>query len=101
VEDEILQDRINTMKDEVDMQSDEIIIKEIRNILEAITIENALIISNGDNSDYVSGQSEYAIIIGGVKVSRGFTYEHLLTELILNAPNSKCISFDTLLQRAR
>lgn len=61
---------------------------------------NSILILNSFNDDYKTGEHDYAIIIGGVKISRGFTFEHLVTELILNAPNEN-IAIDVLLQRAR
>lgn len=47
-----------------------------------------------------SGKSNYNILIGGVFLSRGITYEHLVLEYIDNFPKS-LISADTLLQMCR
>lgn len=42
----------------------------------------------------------HSIIVGGSLVSRGYTFENLITAIMVNVPNSK-IACDTLLQRAR
>lgn len=55
--------------------------------------------SKGPNT-YATGKFKYSIVIGGTLISRGFTFEHLITELILNSPN-KHQAIDTMFQRAR
>ncbi|MCK5867419.1 MAG: hypothetical protein KAG14_03390 [Mycoplasmataceae bacterium] len=50
------------------------------------------------NTDW--NKESHSILIGGSLVSRGYTFEKLVTTVILNAPNGKKIA-DTMLQRAR
>ena len=66
--------------------------------LKSIYANLAIILFNGENKDVK--KKEFNIYVGGIKVSRGFSFENLITELILNSPKS-IISVDTLLQRCR
>lgn len=64
-----------------------------------------LYLLNSDKSDpgtisTYNSKNESCVIIGGVMVSRGFTFENLTTEIMLNSPKEK-IKIDVLLQRAR
>ena len=73
-------------------------------IINYIRKKKSIILLNSDNErayDYRSGEFEYTILIGGHMVSRGFTFRKLLTELILNAPETTTPNADTTLQRAR
>lgn len=63
-------------------------------------INDRIIILAGEQNDYQSGTEKHTIIIGGSLVSRGFTFNNLLVQILLNAPEEK-IAADTLLQRAR
>lgn len=63
-------------------------------------IGNNIIILADDNSNYVSNREGLTIVIGGVLISRGFTFNNLLVEVLLNSPEDN-IPADTLLQRAR
>lgn len=68
-------------------------------------LKNKLIFSlNSKNkqktNEWKTDKYKYSIIIGGHLLSRGVTFKHLLTELILNLPEEKA-SADTMLQRAR
>ena len=58
-----------------------------------------VILADEDNF-YESKKNGLNIIVGGSLVSRGFTFNNLLVEIILNSPEQK-IPADTLLQRAR
>ncbi|AHI53823.1 hypothetical protein SSABA_v1c04140 [Spiroplasma sabaudiense Ar-1343] len=72
------------------------IIKEIK--------KDEIFILNGDNSQNDKFQSgrQNAIIIGGVMVSRGYTFENLKTEIMINAPKAENkVNIGVLLQRAR
>ncbi len=60
--------------------------------------ENLFILNKENN--FIDFSNTHSIIIGGVLVSRGYTFDCLLTTLISNSPVSKD-SADTLLQRAR
>lgn len=51
-------------------------------------------------NEFINGEKDFQIIIGGNIISRGLTFEYLLTEIMLSAPNNKC-QCDTLLQKAR
>jgi hypothetical protein len=80
-----------------DVSYEEGLLEIINNIL----TQSKINILNGDTEEkYTSGEHQFAIIIGGSLISRGFTFENLITELILNAPE-KGITMDTLMQRAR
>lgn len=67
-------------------------------------LEKTIIILNSSENQekdlFYDKSIKHKIIIGGVLLSRGVTYENLITELILNYPK-KTIAIDTLLQRAR
>lgn len=60
--------------------------------------ENIFILNKDSNS--INFLNKHSIIVGGALVSRGYTFERLLTTLMLNSPKEKD-SADTLLQRAR
>lgn len=64
--------------------------------------ENKIIIlnSNVDYKEKITNSLNHKILIGGVLLSRGVTYENLSTELLLNYPKNE-IAIDTLLQRCR
>ena len=62
------------------------------------TSEMEVIVLNSENQKI--GDKTYKIIIGGHLLSRGNTFENLMVELFLNAPND-IINVDTLLQRCR
>jgi len=57
---------------------------------------------NGDSNDSYAKEkgNKFLIIIGGSLISRGFTFDNLLVEVILNISNERP-SMDTMLQRAR
>ncbi|WP_250137130.1 Z1 domain-containing protein [Mesoplasma whartonense] len=55
---------------------------------------------NGTNKDAIVNQKNIEIIIGGILLSRGITFENLAIEVLLNVPKGP-IAMDTLLQRAR
>jgi len=57
-----------------------------------------LFLLNGENTIWNS--KSHSILIGGVLVSRGYTFKHLLTTIMFNEPKEK-IALDVLLQRAR
>lgn len=59
-----------------------------------------ILILADENKEYNSVQEGLQVIIGGTLISRGFTFNNLLVELILNSPEEN-IPADTLLQRAR
>lgn len=61
--------------------------------------QKVMILADEDNF-YESKKNGLNIIVGGSLVSRGFTFNNLLVEIILNSPEQK-IPADTLLQRAR
>ncbi len=77
--------------------------KEIKNTAKKIINKNEINIcilnGNAENKNY-NPQKGLNIIIGGHILSRGLTFEYLLTSIMLNVPKSK-ISADTLLQRSR
>lgn len=58
------------------------------------------IIKNGEYKEAEINFNKNSIIIGGHLISRGFTFETLITTVMFNEPNKKH-SADTLLQRAR
>ena len=65
--------------------------------------ESIIILNSSDEHEkelFYNTNIKHKIIIGGVLLSRGVTFENLIVELILNYPN-KYITIDTLLQRAR
>ncbi len=56
---------------------------------------------NDENNDITKiNNSKFSIVIGGVFLSRGITYENLLVELFTYCPENN-INCDTLLQRCR
>ncbi|ATZ18980.1 hypothetical protein ESOMN_v1c05980 [Williamsoniiplasma somnilux] len=55
-------------------------------------------ILNGESNAW--NDQKHSIIIGGTLVSRGYTFEKLLTTIMYNEPQNK-MSADTMLQRAR
>lgn len=59
-----------------------------------------IIILNSDNKD-IETKAKYIFYIGGTKISRGNTFENLISEIIINAPANGKLSVDTLLQRCR
>lgn len=67
---------------------------DVANILDNIRI----VVLNGQTNNENGGN--YTIYIGGVKLSRGITYENLTVEYITNFPQNN-ISADTLLQMCR
>ncbi len=76
-----------------------------KNIEEVIKILNELkknirILNSDKDDDLKYDKNSHSVIIGGSIVSRGVTFDYLLTTLILNEPKEKQ-SADTLLQRAR
>lgn len=79
-------------------------IDEIKNLIKKHFIdESNIYILNSKNDDVsakVVNSRKIAIVIGGVMLSRGITYENLLTELILYGSNDYP-TCDTLLQRCR
>lgn len=62
------------------------------------TLRENLRTLNLDNTEW--DKDSHSVIIGGSLISRGYTFENLITALMLNVPE-KTISCDTLLQRAR
>lgn len=46
-------------------------------------------------------KKKFNIYVGGTMLSRGNTFENLITEMIINAPSNTKVSVDTLLQRCR
>lgn len=62
-------------------------------------LSNISVITLNSKTDS-SNKSNYNIYIGGVFLSRGITYEHLILEYIDNFPKNY-ISADTLLQMCR
>ena len=62
--------------------------------------ENIEIIELNSKTDQ-NNKKKFNIFIGGTLVSRGNTFENLITELIVNNPKVGKISVDTLLQRCR
>ena len=70
-----------------------------RTISEFITqeIRNNIILSNSSNEE--KNESNYQIIIGGLKLSRGLTFENLTHEVMINMGSK--IGAGTLIQRAR
>lgn len=74
--------------------------KEIIKQLKRDSGESIVCLNSHEQNNYVSGKYKYSIVIGGTLISRGFTFEHLITELILNSPDEKP-ALDTMLQRAR
>ncbi|MDR2568057.1 MAG: Z1 domain-containing protein [Mycoplasmataceae bacterium] len=74
--------------------------KGMKRIVNTLDIQQNIVISNGRTKEnYISGSKKYICIIGGTKLSRGFTYKYLTTELIMNSGEKPQI--DSLLQRAR
>jgi hypothetical protein len=72
----------------------------MKRIVNTLDIQQNIVISNGRTKEnYISGSKKYICIIGGTKLSRGFTYKYLTTELIMNSGEKPQI--DSLLQRAR
>lgn len=67
-----------------------------------INWNKSIIVLNKENKNDDLSELDYnhQIIIGGVLLSRGVTYENLSTELLLNYPKDM-IAIDTLLQRCR
>ena len=55
---------------------------------------------NGNQKNLIVNKKNVEIIIGGVLLSRGITFENLTIEVLLNVPKGP-IAMDTLLQRAR
>jgi hypothetical protein len=81
--------------------NDEINIDKLKQIIKKNLFNTSIRIINGENNEtYRSGNDNFVIIIGGNIISRGFTFENLITELILNSPLEQP-SMDTMLQRAR
>ena len=60
-------------------------------------VKNTFVI-NQESSDW--SNKGHSIIIGGALISRGYTFENLLTAVVSHSPKNK-IAADTLLQRAR
>lgn len=56
---------------------------------------------NSTDDDKKRAKEKHSIIIGGNMVSRGFTFEELITCVMVNEPNKSKYSADTLLQRCR
>lgn len=81
------------------------ITKDIYIFLSSIDIENDLVVLNSKSADMI--QNEHSnkinegkkIIIGGINLSRGNTYENLIVEVMINAASKTNPA--TLLQRAR
>lgn len=74
--------------------------KLLEHSLDIIKKMKIFVLNNKEDNIYNTGKYEYSVIIGGTLISRGFTFEHLITELILNSPNENQ-AIDTMLQRAR
>lgn len=74
---------------------------EIRNILRYLIDNKSCYELNGntDDSHYILNKFSHQIIIGGVMLSRGVTFEHLICELIIMKSDEKNI--DVLLQKCR
>lgn len=72
----------------------------IVDVITCLSDGKAIEILYSENKGYISGEKKYSVIIGGGLISRGFTFNNLLVEVMLNAPKED-ISADTLLQRAR
>jgi hypothetical protein len=97
-----LKDQINFYVEKLNLSFD-IIDEKFLKVFEDLAFKTKVEILNGknkDRNDYYSGRDESIILIGGVLISRGFTFENLLTEIMLNSPEIEA-SADTLLQRAR
>ncbi len=62
-------------------------------------LKDNIFVLNKD-TEYINFKNRHSIIIGGALVSRGYTFEKLLTTVMINSPKEKN-SADTLLQRAR
>ncbi len=60
--------------------------------------ENLIVLNR--NNDIKYNKTKHSIIIGGSLVSRGYSFDKLLTTIMFNEPKGK-LSADTLLQRAR
>jgi hypothetical protein len=80
-----------------------VLIEKVKFIIDYFTKQNQknIILLNCESDDnFITGSEQFSIIIGGNLISRGFTFDNLTTELIINSPVSQD-SLDTLLQRAR
>jgi hypothetical protein len=93
---------------EIDLNDDELLVslyKEMKSIRRYFSegVKNIIKLYDKDNT-YISPErntmKEPHIIVSGALASRGFTFNNLLTELMINEPKGKN-SADTLCQRAR
>ncbi|AHB36336.1 Z1 domain-containing protein [Spiroplasma apis] len=79
----------------------ESIIEVIKNFCDIFKI---YILNSEEQNDYIKNTYESGVencvVIGGVMISRGFTFENLTTEVMINGPKTKN-KIDVLLQRAR
>lgn len=75
---------------------------ERENIKEIISeLKQNIFVFNGNNElNNISKIKKHSIIIGGIMVSRGYTFVNLITTVMLNKPN-EISSSDVLLQKAR
>ncbi len=77
------------------------LLRTAENIIQQIIYDNSIFALNSKGTKtYASDEFDYSIVIGGTLISRGFTFEHLITELILNSPDEHQ-AIDTMFQRAR
>lgn len=75
--------------------------EKMRNILNYLINNKSCYALNGcsDDSHSIMSKFDHQIIIGGLMLSRGITFENLICELIINS--SKEIHVDVLLQKCR
>ncbi|MDR2835281.1 MAG: Z1 domain-containing protein [Bacteroidales bacterium] len=93
-----IMNRFSIQKDE---QS--ILIEKVKFIIDYFTEhnqKNIFLLNCESDDEFTTGNEQFSIIIGGNLISRGFTFDNLTTELIINSPIAQD-SLDTLLQRAR
>ncbi|MBQ6280396.1 MAG: hypothetical protein IJK72_02985 [Mycoplasma sp.] len=77
------------------------LLRKSEDIIQQIIEDDSIFTLNSKEiNTYTTGQFKYSIVIGGTLISRGFTFKHLITELILNSPNEHQ-AIDTMFQRAR
>ncbi len=77
---------------------------KVSDMAKKILFDQSVIIFNGENNEIsledINSRNEITIIIGGMKLSRGITFEKLTGELITSFSKNK-ISAGSLLQKAR
>lgn len=71
---------------------------KVLNILEKM-YDNIIVMNNNYN-ETSNWKNTHSIIIGGHKISRGYTFENLITTVMINEPKAEHAA-DTLMQRAR